>query len=85
MRTKLPVKIPIRVHKVDATVILTVNEGGIEMCVAGTRTKVFGSWRMVVDALQTPSSVPSYLMHKPYELLAHNAAKVKAKQTEGDS
>jgi hypothetical protein len=75
----------IRVYGVDVPVHLHIHEGGIEMSVAGTRTKIFGSWPMVVEALRTPSTVPSYLAYKPMALLKHMAAKVKTKREEGDS
>lgn len=72
----------IRLHTVKAPVIITVTENGLEMAVAGYRTKVFGSWETIARALQTPANVPSYLADKPLEMLKQQADKLTKKVKE---
>lgn len=65
----------IRVHGVEAAVIVTLTSEGIEARVSGTKTAVWQRWERVVASMNTPGNVPSYLAAKPVEFLKYQANK----------
>lgn len=68
------------VYGVEAPVNILMDANGIEMSVAGTKTKIFGSWETVAKALYTPGNVPSFLEGHPFEFLKHQALTSKKKK-----
>jgi hypothetical protein len=71
------IKREIRVHGVEAPVIVTISQEGITFALKGSRTPLSQNWVQIVQATNTPGNVPSFLAGKPYELLQHQANKKK--------
>jgi hypothetical protein len=66
----------IHLHGVDTPVNLTIHPHGIEMTVAGSRTKIFGSWAHVAESLHVPDTAPSIYHGRALNFLKHLAAKL---------
>lgn len=73
------IKRTLKVYGVSEPVVVSLNENGIEMAIAGKKQKLYASWDHVARNLLTPLSVPSYLAHKPIEFLKWQANSVKEK------
>jgi len=65
----------IRVHGVEAPVVVTISEEGIMAQVKGSRIPVQQNWVQLITAMNTPGNVPSFMAGKPYEFLQHQATK----------
>jgi hypothetical protein len=71
------IKRQIHLHGIDAPVNVLFHPTGIEMTVAGAKTKIFGSWEHVADKLLTPDTVPSIFEGKALTFLKYLATKLK--------
>lgn len=71
------IKRVIRVPSINSDLNVEMDANGVSFWIAGSRTRVFASWDTVVHSSHTPTSVPSFLMDKPVELLHYIAAKNK--------
>lgn len=74
------IKRQLRVYGVEAPVNVEISSSGIRMAIKGTRTWVEATWPRLVEAMFTPGDVPSFLAHKPLELLKHFATKSTKKK-----
>lgn len=70
----------LKVHGIEAPVVLSVSHEGISFRVKGTKKAVTQSWVQVVSNTNTPTNVPSYLMDKAYEFLQHVSKKLGEKR-----
>lgn len=59
----------IKVHGIEAPVIVSMTSDGIAFRIKGSRTTLTNGWVQTVMAMNTPGNVKSYLMGKPYETL----------------
>lgn len=72
-----PIKRQIHLYGLDSPINIILHPHGIEMTVAGARTKVFASWEHVAKNMLLPDSVPSIYHSRPFEFLKHLASKIK--------
>lgn len=63
----------IRIPSLNSNIITEISTKGIHFHVKGSRKKIYLSWDRAINAAVTPTSVPSFLMDKPMELLQHQA------------
>jgi hypothetical protein len=70
---------------IDAPVIMAISESGVEMAVAGFKTKLFANWETIAKALRTPPNVPSFCEGRPMDLLRYQANKHRKKHEEDNS
>lgn len=84
MSTKLtgPLEREIRIHGIEAPVLLEISTEGISLRVKGSRTAVTTTWGEVVSVCHTPSNVKSYLMDKPRAILEKSATERNARLAE---
>lgn len=67
----------IRVYGIGE-VVFEFSEEGLSARIKGTKVALTQSWSQVVESMNTPANVPSYLMGKPAEFLKHQLKKVEA-------
>jgi hypothetical protein len=70
----------IKVHGIG-DVIFEISEQGLEARIKGTKIGVTQSWVQVVQGMNTPANVPSFLMSKPVEFLQYQLKKKQNKLT----
>ena len=77
MATKLtkPLQREITLPGVDKPILVEIRPEGVFASVKGSRTTIGTTWTQVINAMMTPSNVPSFLMGKPMELLRHKGKK----------
>jgi hypothetical protein len=63
----------IKVHGVEAPVIVSLTTDGISFRIKGTRTALTNGWVQTVMAMNTPTNVKSYLMGNPLGVLESGA------------
>jgi hypothetical protein len=64
----------IRVYGIG-DVVFEISEEGLRARIQGTKVGLTQSWTQLVESMNTPANVPSYLMGKPSEFLKHQLKK----------
>lgn len=72
----------IRVHGVEAPVVVKITPHELVLKVKGSRKEIWLSWTQAVSHATTGTDVPSYLFDKPLELLKHYAAEYVERKKE---
>jgi hypothetical protein len=70
----------IHVHGIERAVIVTLSSTGISMRLKGTQQQLHQGWVQIVEHMNMPTNVPSYLMGKPYEFFKKTAEKLQGKK-----
>lgn len=68
------IKRAIHVHGVSAPINVSITQDGIDLAVAGMKSRISISWPSIVGHCQTPNKCPSFLFGKPLEFLKAQAA-----------
>jgi hypothetical protein len=69
----------IRIHGVEAPVLVEISPEGLSLRVKGSRTAVTTMWGQIVSVCSTPTNVKSYLMGRPLDVLV-KAARERAER-----
>jgi hypothetical protein len=67
----------IRLREVEAPIIATMYEGGINLRVKGARKRITISWYEIALNAHTPDDIPSYLAGRPMDLLCYQTKKLR--------
>lgn len=68
---KSSLKRELRLHEIQAPVIVIIDANGIQMGLPGFRKRLGASWEEIARKLRVPDTAPAYLDGKPIEFLKY--------------